>query len=495
MQNETLSQMQEASRAYCKTNMTLNCFSNGPSSEHKFALSISIMILPYIFYLYEVINKYRAKYLTVEDINMKLEKDFEPPCCCSLDCFKRKYLLWQNAKKSISLALKENWYTIWIYWIIMTLVWIGWPLVTIVDHFLKRIYFFGSSSHRKVDRHSERQRRSQECASRAHLIEVCTEASLQPLLQFYLLLPTLIRLGSEIDHLLDLSLINLADTSAIQFYSVVGSVASMAFSFTTYYRKKKQDAMGICEVNTIIYFFYALCLVLSRLLSFVVFAYFFQPYRWYIPACCVAIHFLLMAFLDFLLSNKENWNWKQFDCQLLYYCVLNGLANIFVHNQIDIFRPPKYRTVVDGPNVDRQPSRNPEKSLKHFWNRKTSDPRSTFKRQLIFDAVFGIEIGIMLAFAFLSELYQRDSVYQTSLKIMTIVICCLFFFGLVLKIAYYSACHLWSDLICQCTEMEEDYYGTKYELANGTSKYEDYNLMEMKPMLSVPNHDNLVSPC
>ena len=101
-------------------------------------------------------------------------------------------------------------------------------------------------------------------ACRSHLIEVATEASLQPLLQFYLFLPALITTLKDIGLFSTLRVADITSTRSIQLLSVVMSVLSMSYSFTTNYRKNKHEAMGACDLGSCIYFVFTLCMVTSR---------------------------------------------------------------------------------------------------------------------------------------------------------------------------------------------------------------------------------------
>ena len=116
---------------------------------------------------------------------------------------------------------------------------------------------------------------SEVTSSRAQVIEVAIESTFQPLLQLYLLLPILVQgmqsLGATYT---DLKLMK-----RIQFYSVVTSIISLAWSFAFYKASVKREALDFC-----INFFGRTVLIISnlfmisaRLLALVVFAYCFGP--------------------------------------------------------------------------------------------------------------------------------------------------------------------------------------------------------------------------
>ena len=72
--NATFLERQSRLLERCESgNLTLTCYGLGPSSVHKFALSLAIIILPYVFYVVEVTKNFSAE-LREADINFDLDK-------------------------------------------------------------------------------------------------------------------------------------------------------------------------------------------------------------------------------------------------------------------------------------------------------------------------------------------------------------------------------------------------------------------------------------
>ncbi len=62
--------------------------------------------------------------------------------------------------------------------------------------------------------------------------------------------------------------------------------------------------MPAFDPGTVVYFLHTLCLVVSRLLAFVLFAYHFDPGSWAYPASAVAYHVTVMAVLHGVTIRK-----------------------------------------------------------------------------------------------------------------------------------------------------------------------------------------------
>ena len=115
-------------------------------------------------------------------------------------------------------------------------------------------------------------------SGRSQMIEVCTESSFQPLLQLYLLLPTLLvtfrNFGKEVSF--DQSAKEFfSNASKLQFWSILSSCLSLAWSFTFYQSLKKRGALGfgVNALGRIVLLFANVLQISSRLVAFALFAY------------------------------------------------------------------------------------------------------------------------------------------------------------------------------------------------------------------------------
>ncbi len=104
---------------------------------------------------------------------------------------------------------------------------------------------------------------------------------------------------------LTIQLADLTNTESVQLVSVFFSVLSVSYSFTTHYRRKKSEAMGSFQLGTALYFLHTLCLVVSRLLAFVLFAYYFPPGKWHYAASAVVYHVVVMAVMHGVMMRQS----------------------------------------------------------------------------------------------------------------------------------------------------------------------------------------------
>ncbi len=132
------------------SNLTLHCYAGAISGLDRLVATGSIMTLPWVLYAFEVLR-------------------FRP------------FSAWLDRNFSYSSFAKN---LVKLFGNFM--LWMVWPVAAFFRHFLFQYRFETSEGEARVRSHRNRCRRAALIGSRAQLIEVCTEASLQPLLQFYL---------------------------------------------------------------------------------------------------------------------------------------------------------------------------------------------------------------------------------------------------------------------------------------------------------------------
>ena len=141
-----------------------------------------------------------------------------------------------------------------------------WPIYTL---FLTSITTYKNKINLKdTKENTDELKRLSIVSNNAHLIEVITESSLQPLVQVFSIYLRLAYSDSAFDAILakDWSeLGELLETSktSLQFWSFLTSVASVAWSFQSNYARKKFGQMSI--FSRVIYLFYVLLAVNARI--------------------------------------------------------------------------------------------------------------------------------------------------------------------------------------------------------------------------------------
>ena len=179
-------------------------------------------------------------------------------------------------------------------------------------------------------------------SGRSQMFEVCTESSFQPLLQLYLFLPTLLvtfkNLGS---HARDESASEFFSSIAqLQFWSILSSCFSLAWSFTFYQSFKKNGALdfGVNALGRILLLSSNILQVSSRLVAFVLFAYCCGDGNIWPAFVFVLIHIIVISLYhcyDILSIGRTNDNVREsLRLAAVFQSILNGIGNLYMTNLI-----------------------------------------------------------------------------------------------------------------------------------------------------------------
>lgn len=389
-----------ASHVWVTGNTTLGCYPGAIRGRDRFISTLSFLLMPFFLFFFELL-RFRVLSRWLEELNGgNLCHYFFRPIG--------------------NLAL-----------------WLVWPVVAFVRQAWYRFRYETSSKESKIWQFKALASRAFLISSRAQMIEVCTEASLQPLFQFYLVFQDVLHLdlsaGSTTMTVAEA--FNFAlDAHRRQIASVLVSLFTLAWSYTMQYRHNKENSLS--AMATLIYFLSISSLIVSRILCFEMFAYYLGPGYLGHAMIAVASHILLMSALHFIFSDslaqcrkakkRQSWlNWLRQFLLVLHNCCLNGLANLYVHNNLEIFV---------------------QKSDTTECNYVRSDVRQqTFLRQSLFDIVI---FGENLAMIYLA----KDTVTKTSnfldiYTTMVIIIMTCYCVGMALKVFFYLWCHPWAELV------------------------------------------------
>ena len=182
-------------------------------------------------------------------------------------------------------------------------------------------------------------------SNQAHLIEVCTESSLQPLVQLFSIFSGLMEAYSSqentkwdetIDALLAAhwsKVIQLYAESKmrLQIWSLVSSIVSIAWSFQANYARKKYGQMTL--LSRVIYFLCVLLFVTSRIISIIMVIFFVGGkdsfcYIYVIIGCHMALTISLDLWLNAYKyrAKKPHWFWKIRDC------LMKAFSSIYMYH-------------------------------------------------------------------------------------------------------------------------------------------------------------------
>ena len=273
-------------------------------------------------------------------------------------------------------------------------------------------------------------------SSRAQIIEICSEATFQPLLQLYLLLPNLMYFDYRDLLEKDLSTF-FSNMPRLQFWAIFTSCMSLSWSFNAYQTSKKTGALDF-DANLwgrLVLLASCICLITSRLFVFVFLAYSFGDGQFYPMVAVVVGHMLLMACFHRFTTNTFNIKTTfvfvtnktlQHSLQVFYQCLLNGISNIFLYNDILAL-----------PSDEEDVTRRQKRSNKEEEESKITAFVKEWKQPIV-DTIFVLESLIIIVISlFLVEGLPR------SLVMMVVI---LHILGLVLKVFYYKSLHIWSGV-------------------------------------------------
>ena len=287
-----------------------------------------------------------------------------------------------------------------------------WPLEMHRKNFMSETRYLTSSDGKERVKARLDSENAAIVSGRSRIIEVCSESSFQPLLQFYLFLPTLVvsfrNLGTEVSS--DQSASNLfSNLSNLQFWSILTSCISLAWSFTFYQSVKKRGALdfGANPLGRMVLLFSNTCQISSRLVAFALLAYSWGDGNFWQAFVFVLLHILIMAAFHFEVEDEESKG------MAVYQSILNGISNLYVNN---LMLP-----------------------LPSKWEKKYQNKRS-FKRQLIVDILFVVENFTIILLAGL--VLNIDEVLPFLVFVPLAQLC-----GLLLKVLYYRFLHIWSSIL------------------------------------------------
>ena len=208
---------------------------------------------------------------------------------------------------------------------------IFWPFWMLFKKFVSTWKYAIATPQMKFDMHSKINE-DMAVSSRAMIIEVAIESSFQPLLQLYMLFPTLFKqflCYHETGFLTSQSIPEIfGSIQQIQFLSILTSVISLAWSFTFYQSIKKKGALdfGSNLIGRILLLAANLLQISSRLLIIVIYAYLFGPGNFWPMIVSVIGHIFLMSFLNYMISYdwlNQNFQYVKIEIdekQIMNFC-------------------------------------------------------------------------------------------------------------------------------------------------------------------------------
>lgn len=395
--------------------ISIQCFPQALSAESKFGYTLFFLLVPWPFFIYEFFTSRHYHQLVVkgQEIVAEMAK------CTDLVSIVKCYI------KTI------------FYSICFVSCFLFWPIAVIFIKYYNDGKYYLAKGEKRAAREKKIEA-SEVLWQTARVMEVSLESSFQPTIQLYLIFPVLVRTMTA--QTFSLRLFTLCKNESLNFpmlkpdqtISIVTSILSLAWCFTSYHATLKRGALDkdlAALFYRLVLFLSVLFQILGRLFILVLFSYSFGPGNYFPVLIFLGAHILLMTILHFIFSDaKVYWQKGGFlNLSFFHYMVGNGLANIYIHNWIRM-----------------DPLLIPfTKPLQHV---------STLVRQLVFDLIFVVENVTLLILALNSnvkELNENRFTFSFILLGFTLV-------GLILKCVYYRYLHIWAWLIMDYITKKED---------------------------------------
>jgi hypothetical protein len=384
------------------------------SAEQKFGYTLFFIAVPWPFFIYEFFTSRQYHNLVHQGASIIAEMSQ----CNGVLSFIRAYM------KAI------------LYSVSFVCCFLFWPIAVLFIKYYNDAKYYLAKGQQRAEREKKIEA-SEVLYSTARVMEVSLESSFQPTIQLYIMLPVLMRSLTAQTFTFKVFTVckdkeKFPMLKTDQTISIVTSILSLAWCFTTYHATMKRGALDR-DLAALFYravlFLSVLFQILGRLFILVLFSYNFGPGMYFPLLIFLGCHIVLMTMLHFVFSDaKRYWVKGGFlNLSFFHYMIGNGLANIYIHNWIRM-----------------DPLLIPHsKPLQHV---------STLMRQLVFDLVFVVENVVLLSIALnspIKELHENKVAIGIFLLAFT-------FIGLILKAVYYRYLHIWAWLIMDYIAKKED---------------------------------------
>ena len=201
-----------------------------------------------------------------------------------------------------------------------------WLVITAVMEALEELNKKTSIKKTK-DEKEDKQLESNQAFADAKLIEVCFEASLQPILQLYLFLLPLVCSGFD-----SIAGSCITPWIIVQVLSFLSSILSIPRVFTAQYTSQKNGMMS--KEAQFVYFLYVLLGAISRLMLFELMAFSLGPGNFPFVYAAIVVHVVVMIAVNVTFSNIENkegqWEYSWSMIVWVQNQMIKGLSNIYI---------------------------------------------------------------------------------------------------------------------------------------------------------------------
>ena len=223
-----------------------------------------------------------------------------------------------------------------------------WQPITALIKFYRDGIYETSSGKDKV-KELRKRRLLDVAASRADFIETSIEATFEPLVQGYIIFPSIINITTRLMNSVkvqttgDLEItFYLTSLEQAQLFSIVTSILSLAWCYSDYtsVRKHLQLDITISPFLRILMCIWMILLLVARLLAFMLFAVYWGPGNIYVLMVFAAIHVILALVIHLIFSEDIAFLKKGLYLKFFHNVMLNACSSMFFHNYLRLDEMP-----------------------------------------------------------------------------------------------------------------------------------------------------------
>ena len=223
-----------------------------------------------------------------------------------------------------------------------------WQPVTALIKFYRDGKYETSSGKDKV-KELRKRRYLDVTASRADLIETSIEATFEPLVQGYIIFPSIINITNQLRNLYEFDptgnltiKFKMSSLEQVQMFSIVTSILSLAWTYSDLTSVKKHLQLDICvsPVSRILMCIWMILQLTARLLAFMLFAVYWGPGNIYVLMVFAAVHTILALVIHLIFSEDIVFLKKGRYLKFFHNVMLNSFSSMFFHNYLRLDEMP-----------------------------------------------------------------------------------------------------------------------------------------------------------
>ena len=224
-----------------------------------------------------------------------------------------------------------------------------WQPLTALIKFYRDGKYETSSGKEKV-KELRKRRYLDVAASRADLIETSIEATFEPLVQGYIIFPSIINITNRLKNFYEFDQYDgklkinfeMSSLEQVQLFSIGTSILGLVWTYSdlTSVKKHLQLDIFVSPVSRILMCIWMSLQVTARLLAFMLFAVYWGPGNIFSLMIFAAVHIVLALVIHLIFSEDIAFLKKGRYLKFFHNVILNSFSSMFFHNYLRLDEMP-----------------------------------------------------------------------------------------------------------------------------------------------------------